>query len=206
MIPRTEIVALEAKSSMDELHQTFINTGLSKILIYKDTIDNIIGYFPLKELLKSPKNIKSKLVSVSIVPETMPANKLLELFVEEQKSIAVVVDEFGGTSGMVTIEDILEEIFGEIEDEHDSSELIEKQINDNEYVLSGRLEIDYLNEKYKLAFPEIEEYETLAGFILYHHNNIPKPNQRIVIEQFEIKVIQVTETRLELVHLKVKSK
>ncbi|UCG28915.1 MAG: HlyC/CorC family transporter [Bacteroidales bacterium] len=206
MVPRTEIVALEVKSSVEELHQTFMNSGLSKILIYKNNIDNIIGYFPLKDLLKNPKNIKSKLVTVSIVPETMPANKLLELFVEEQKSIAVVVDEFGGTSGMVTIEDILEEIFGEIEDEHDSSELIEKQISVNEYIFSGRLEIDYLNEKYKLDLPEIEEYETLAGFILFHHNSIPKPNQRILIEQYEIKVLKVTETRLELVNLKIHGK
>lgn len=204
MIPRTEIIAVEENSSIDELKLVFIDNGLSKILIYEENIDNIIGYFHLKDLFRNPKSIKSKLVPVSIVPETMPANKLLELFVEEQKSIAVVVDEFGGTSGMVTIEDILEEIFGEIEDEHDSSGLIDKQISDSEFIFSGRLEIDYLNEKYNLNLPEEEEYETLAGFILYHFENIPKLNQRINIESFEIKVLQVSETRLELVNFKIR--
>jgi len=203
MIPRTEIIAVEKNSSIDVLKLAFIDNGLSKILIYEENIDNIIGYFHLKNLFKNPKSIKSKLVPVSIVPETMPANKLLELFVEEQKSIAIVVDEFGGTSGMVTIEDILEEIFGEIEDEHDSSGLIDKQISDSEFIFSGRLEIDYLNEKYNLNLPEEEEYETLAGFILYHFENIPKLNQHINIESFEIKVLQVSETRLELVNFKI---
>lgn len=205
MVPRTEIIALEENSSIEELQQTFIDTGLSKILIYRENIDNIIGYFHLKDLFKNPKNIQSKLVNVSIVPETMMANKLLELFVEEQKSISIVVDEFGGTSGMVTIEDILEEIFGEIEDEHDSSELIEKQVNDNEFILSGRLEIDYLNEKYKLNFPEKDDYETLAGFVYYHHESIPKLNQHIYIYPYEIKVLQVSDTHLEVVNLKINS-
>lgn len=199
MVPRTEIIALEENSSMEELKLGFIDNGLSKILIYRENIDNIIGYFHLKELFKNPENIKSKVIPVSIVPETMPANKLLELFVEENKSIAVVVDEFGGTSGMVTIEDILEEIFGEIEDEHDTSVLIDKQVSESEFIFSGRLEIDYLNEKYGLDIPKEEEYETLAGFILFHHESIPKPNQQIIIGAYEIKVLQVSETRLELV-------
>jgi len=199
MVPRTEIIALEENSSMEELKLAFIDNGLSKILIYRESIDNIIGYFHLKDLFKNPESIKSKVIPVSIVPETMAANKLLELFVEENKSIAIVVDEFGGTSGMVTIEDILEEIFGEIEDEHDTSALIDKQISESEFIFSGRLEIDYLNEKYGLGLPKEEEYETLAGFILFHHESIPKLNQRIIIEPYEIKVLQVSETRLELV-------
>ena len=199
MVPRTEIIALEENSSMEELTLAFIDNGLSKILIYKENIDNIIGYFHLKDLFKNPKSIKSKVIPVSIVPETMAANKLLELFVEENKSIAVVVDEFGGTSGMVTIEDILEEIFGEIEDEHDTSALIDKQINESEFIFSCRLEIDYLNEKYSLDLPKEEEYETLAGFILFHYESIPKLNQQIIIGPYEIKVLQVSDTRLELV-------
>ena len=206
MVPRTEIIALEENSSIDELRQKFMVTGLSKILIYRDNIDNIIGYANMKDLFKNLKSIKSKLVKVSIVPETMPANKLLELFVEEKKSIAVVVDEFGGTSGMVTIEDILEEIFGEIEDEHDSSQLVEKQISDNEFIFSGRLEIDYLNEKYQFNIPEIDDYETLAGFILYHHESIPNLNQHIKINPFDFKILRVSETKVELVNLKFTGK
>ncbi len=206
MVPRTEIIALEENSSIDELRQKFIDNGLSKILIYRDNIDNIIGYANMKDLFKNLKSIKSKLVKVSIVPETMPANKLLELFVEEKKSIAVVVDEFGGTSGMVTIEDILEEIFGEIEDEHDSSQLVEKQISDNEFIFSGRLEIDYLNEKYQFNIPEIDDYETLAGFILYHHESIPNLNQYIKINPFDFKILRVSETKVELVNLKFAGK
>jgi len=206
MVPRTEIIALEENSSIDELCQKFMDTGLSKILIYRDNIDNIIGYVNMKDLFKNLKSIKSKLVKVSIVPETMPANKLLELFVEEKKSIAVVVDEFGGTSGMVTIEDILEEIFGEIEDEHDSSQLVEKQISDNEFIFSGRLEIDYLNEKYQFNIPEIDDYETLAGFILYHHESIPNMNQHIKINPFDFKILRVSETKVELVNLKFAGK
>jgi len=206
MVPRTEIIALEENSSIDELCQKFMDTGLSKILIYRDNIDNIIGYVNMKDLFKNLKSIKSKLVKVSIVPETMPANKLLELFVEEKKSIAVVVDEFGGTSGMVTIEDILEEIFGEIEDEHDSSQLVEKQISANEFIFSGRLEIDYLNEKYQFNIPEIDDYETLAGFILYHHESIPNMNQHIKINPFDFKILRVSETKVELVNLKFAGK
>lgn len=203
MIPRTEIIALEENSSIEELKLEFIDNGLSKILIYRENIDNIIGYFHLKDLFKDPESIKSRLIPVSIVPETMPANKLLELFVAEQKSIAVVVDEFGGTSGMVTIEDILEEIFGEIEDEHDSSELVDKHIGDAEFIFSGRIEIDYLNEKYNLGLPEEEEYETLAGYILFHYESIPEINHRIIIGEFEIKVLEVSETRVELVNFKI---
>ncbi len=203
MVPRTELVALEEDSSADEIRHAFIESGLSKILIYKETIDNIIGYVNLKDLFGNAKGIQSYIISLSIVPESMPANKLLKLFVNEKKSIALVVDEFGGTSGIVTIEDIMEEIFGEIEDEHDTSELIEKQINNSEYVFSARLEIDYLNEKYHLNLPENDEYETLAGFIFFSHESIPKLNQRINISNFEFKILKVSETRIEIVHLKI---
>ena len=202
MVPRTEITALELNNSIEELKQKFIETGFSRIIIYKNNIDNIIGYINSKKLFEKPKNIKSKLVRVLIVPETMAANKLLSLFIKEKKSIAIVVDEFGGTAGMVTIEDIIEEIFGEIEDEHDVIELEEKQINENEFVFSGRLEIDYLNNKYNLNIPETGDYETIAGFILYHYESIPKINEKITIDSFTFKILKVTHTRLELVNLK----
>ncbi len=201
MVPRTEIVAFEEKSHIEELKQKFIETGLSKILVYRDNIDNIIGYISSKELFRDPDDIRSILVTMPIVPETMPANKLLQSFISSHKSLAVVVDEFGGTSGMVTMEDIIEEIFGEIEDEHDTSELIERQLKDNEFIFSGRLEIDYLNEKYKIGLPKTEDYETVAGLILFHYESIPKINERIVIEPFVFKILDVSETRIELVHI-----
>ncbi len=203
MLPRAEIIAMEQNNSIDELKQKFIETGFSKILIYKETIDNIIGYFTLKELFKNPSDIKSNLISVSYVPETMAANKLLRRLIQEHKSIAVVVDEFGGISGMVTIEDIIEEIFGEIEDEHDLIELVEKQISDYEFVFSGRLEIDYINDKYNLKIDESEEYETLAGYIFHHHRSIPKINERFVIHDMEFKIIKASNTRIKVVYLQV---
>jgi CBS domain containing-hemolysin-like protein len=203
MIPRAEIVAMELDSSVDELSQRFVETGFSKILIYNETIDNILGYITSKELFKNPDNIKSGLINISYVPETMAANKLLRKLIQEKKSLAVVVDEFGGISGMVTIEDIIEEIFGEIEDEHDIIELVEKQLSDKEYIFSGRLEIDYINEKYKLNIKESEEYDTLAGFIFYHYEKIPKMNERFTIDNFEFKILKVSKTRLEVVHLSI---
>jgi CBS domain containing-hemolysin-like protein len=203
MVPRTEIEAVEAKSSVEKLRQKFVETRLSRILIYQDTIDNIIGYFELKDIFKNPSEITSMTRKLAIVPETMPANKLLKVFVEENKNIALVVDEFGGTSGMVTIEDVLEEIVGDIEDEHDTIDLIEKDLGNNEYIFSGRLEIDYLNEKYKLNFPEEDDFETLAGFILFHHGSIPRNNDVIRIGRFLIKVLRASTTKLELVNLKI---
>lgn len=201
LVPRTEIIALEVNSTIDELKQKFIETGFSKILIYRDTIDNIIGYISSKELFKNPKDIESKMNKISIVPETMPANKLLKIFMEEHKSIAIVVDEFGGTSGMITIEDIIEEIFGEIEDEHDVIELIEKQIGENVFIFSGRLEIDYLNEKYQLGIPESDDYDTLAGYILFYNQSFPKPNESIQIENHNFKALKTSSTKIELVRL-----
>jgi CBS domain containing-hemolysin-like protein len=203
MVPRTEIAALEVNSSMEELRQKFIATGFSKILIYEETIDNIIGYVTSKQLFKNPTSIKSKLIPLSYVPETMAANKLLEKFIKERKGVAVVVDEFGGISGMLTIEDIMEEIFGEIEDEHDTDEFIEKKLGENVYLFSGRLEIDYLNEQYSLSIAESEEYDTLAGFIMFHHEKVPDFNDLVIIGPFEFKILKVSHTRIELVQMKV---
>ncbi len=203
MVPRTEIDAVESKSGVAELKERFIQTGHSRILIYQSSIDNIVGYFELKDIFKDPSDIISCVRKLAIVPETMTANKLLKLFFDEKKNVALVVDEFGGTSGMVTIEDVLEEIVGDIEDEHDYYELTEKKISNNEFILSGRLEIDYLNEEYKLGLPEEDDYETLAGMILYHHGSIPGANEMIRIGKFVFRVLRVTTTKLELVNLKI---
>jgi len=203
LIPRTEIDAIECKSSVAELKERFIETGHSRILVYQNSIDNITGYFELKDIFKNPPDIMSYVRKLAIVPETMAANKLLKLFFDEKKNVALVVDEFGGTSGMVTIEDVLEEIVGDIEDEHDINELTEKMISAKEYLFSGRLEIDYLNEKYNLHLPEEDDYETLAGMILYYHGSIPASNEIIRIRNFVFRVLRVTATRLELVNMKI---
>ena len=203
MVPRTEIEAVDCMSPVAELKEKFIDTRFSRILVYQDSIDNIIGYFELKDIFKNPTDITSSIRKLAIVPETMPANKLLKLFVDEKKNIALVVDEFGGTSGMVTIEDVLEEIVGDIEDEHDINDLTEKVVGKNEYILSGRIEIDYLNEKYHLNLPEEDDYETLAGMIMFFHGSIPGTNDVIRIGKIVIKVLRATTTRLELVNLKV---
>jgi magnesium and cobalt exporter, CNNM family len=203
MVPRTEIDAIECNRSVPELKERFIETGHSRILVYQNSIDNIIGYFELKEIFRDPPDIMSCVRKLAIVPETMTANKLLRLFFDEKKNVALVVDEFGGTSGMVTIEDVLEEIVGDIEDEHDINEFTEKVINTREYVLSGRLEIDYLNEKYHMNLPEEDEYETLAGMILYYHGSIPGNNDVIRIKNFVFRILRVTPTRLELVNMKI---
>jgi CBS domain containing-hemolysin-like protein len=203
MVPRTEIEAVECTSPITELKEKFIETQHSRILVYQDSIDNIIGYFELKDIFKNPPDIKSCIRKLAIVPETMAANKLLKVFVEEKKNVALVVDEFGGTSGMVTIEDVLEEIVGDIEDEHDTNELTEKVISSKEYIFSGRLEIDYLNEKYHLKLPEEDDYETLAGMILYFHGSIPGNNDVIRVKNIVFKILKVTATRLELVNMKI---
>jgi CBS domain containing-hemolysin-like protein len=203
MIPRTEIEAVECMSSIEKLKEKFIDTRLSRILVYQDSIDNITGYFELKDIFKNPSDIKSSIRKLAIVPETMPANKLLKLFVDEKKNIALVVDEFGGTSGMVTIEDVLEEIVGDIEDEHDTNDLVEKVVGKNEYIFSGRIEIDYLNEKYHLHLPEEDDYETLAGMVMFFHGSIPGNNDVIRMGNIVIKVLRATTTRLELVNLKI---
>ena len=201
MVPRTEIEMLDINSSVNELRQRFIETGYSRILFYNENIDNIIGYVHSSVIFQNPETIKPHITNVLIVPETMPANKLLSTFIQEHRSIAIVVDEFGGTSGMVTSEDILEEIFGEIEDEHDTREIIEKKISDTEFIFSGRSEIDMLNEKYFLDLPETEEFETLAGLILYYHESIPKINSVIQTGKFHFKILKATNTKIELVKL-----
>jgi CBS domain containing-hemolysin-like protein len=201
-IPRNEIEAIELNSPIEKLKERFIETGYSKILIYHDTIDNIIGYAQSNDLFRSPKSIESILKNLVIVPETMPANKLMNLFLKEHKSIALVVDEFGGTYGLATLEDIMEEIFGEIEDEHDSTDFREEKISDNEYIFSGRLEIDYINEKYSINIPESEEYATIAGFILHYNEEIPKENDKIKIGKFELEIIKMLNPKIELVKLK----
>jgi CBS domain containing-hemolysin-like protein len=203
MVPRTEMVALDIDSTVEELHQKFIETGYSRILFYDDNIDNIVGYIHHSVIFTNPDSIKSNLRKVLIVPETMSASKLLSQFIQQRLSIAIVVDEFGGTSGMVTSEDILEEIFGEIEDEHDTIDLIKKQVSPDEFVFSGRLELDEINENFNLDFPENENFETLAGYILFNHESIPKVNTIITIDQYRFKILKATNTKIELVHLKI---
>lgn len=206
MVPRTEIVSLDIKSSVEELKQKFIETGYSRILFYSGNNDNIVGFVHHSVMFSHPETIKEHIKKILIVPETMSASKLLGRFIQQRLSIAIVVDEFGGTSGMVTTEDILEEIFGEIEDEHDTVDLIKKQITPNEFVLSGRLELDELNEDFKLEFPENENFETLAGFILFNHESIPKTNTVITIDNYQFKILKATNTKIELVRLKLLDK
>jgi CBS domain containing-hemolysin-like protein len=194
---------LEVNSSFSDLRQRFVETGYSRILFYDGNIDNIVGYVHSSVIFKNPESFKPFINNVLIVPETMPANKLLSTFIREHRSIAIVVDEFGGTSGMVTSEDILEEIFGEIEDEHDTIDIIEKKISETEFVFSGRSEIDLINEKYQINLPESEDFETLAGFILYHHESIPKINSSIKIDAFQFKILKATNTKIELVKLTI---
>ena len=203
MVPRPEISAVEDNESLDGLRKVFIETGFSKILIYSETIDNIIGYIHSSDLFKNPRDIKSIMRSVFYVPETMLANDVLSMFFRQHKSIAIVVDEFGGTAGIVTMEDIMEEIFGEIEDEYDEDEFTEKQISDHEFILSGRLEIDYLNEKYDLDFPQSDDYETIAGFIINNHESIPELREDISIGKFSFTILQASENRIEQVRLKI---
>lgn len=203
MIPRTEIVAVNVEDSVEELKKTFIETRLSKILVFRDSVDNIIGYTHSYEIFKKPENILSVLLPVIIVPESMSANEVLTLFIQQHKSVALVVDEFGGTSGMLTMEDIIEEIFGEIEDEHDKDEMVEKQISENEFVFSGRHEIDFLNEKYKLSLPQSDEYTTLAGLILHIRQSLPKNNEIVVISPYVFKIISTSDTMIEQVQVKI---
>lgn len=203
MVPRTEIEMLDINADIGELRQKFSDTGYSRILFYRENIDNIVGYVHSSVIFQNPTSIKPYLKNLLIVPESMPANRLLSTFIKEHRSIAIVVDEFGGTSGMVTSEDILEEIFGEIEDEHDTSDIVEKQISDNEFIFSGRSEIDLLNEKFSLNLPETEEFETLAGLILYFHESIPKINTLVKIGNYQFKILKATNTKIELVKLTI---
>ncbi|MCL6216846.1 hemolysin family protein [Zunongwangia pacifica] len=204
MIPRTEIIAVNQDQEPGDLVKTFTETGLSKILIYNDTIDNIIGYVHSFELFKKPESIKSILLPVIFVPETMWVKDVLNVLIKKRKSIAVVIDEYGGTSGMMTIEDIVEELFGEIEDEHDSPILVDEKISDEHFKFSARVEVDYINETYRLNIPTGENYETLGGFIVNHTEEIPQQNEVVRIDDFEFTILDVSNTKIDLVELKIK--
>ena len=203
MVPRTEITAVEIHETPKNLTKLFTETGFSKILVYKDSIDEIIGYVHSYELFKKPKTIKSILLPVELVPETMLIHEILNVLTKRRKSIAVVLDEYGGTSGMMTVEDIVEELFGEIEDEHDSTDLLVEQLNDTNYKFSARIEVDYINENYKLDLPESDEYETLGGLIMNETGEIPEQNSEIEIEKFLFTILEVSNTKIDLVHVRV---
>lgn len=205
MVPRNELTALDISDSIDELKQTFIETGLSKVLVYRETIDNIIGYVHSSELFKRPKAIKNALLPVGIAPESMLASVALENFIKDKRSIIVVVDEYGGTAGIVTIEDVIEEIFGEIEDEHDKEELIENQVDDDLFQFSARLEVDYLNENYDFEIPDSSDYETLAGYIISISERIPEQDEVIETDRFSFSILHESDSRIELVEMRVKS-
>ena len=203
MVPRNEIVSLEINDTVEDLKKLFLDSGHSRILIYKDNIDNIIGYVHSLELFKIPISIKSMLIPVSIVPESMSGIKLLEDFIDKKRSVSVVVDEYGGTSGILTMEDIIEEIFGEIDDEHDQEEFIHKELKENVFLFSGRLEIDFINEKYRLKLPVKEDYETLSGMIVSFAETIPKRREIFKIENYELLVLEVDDTKISKVQLTV---
>ncbi|EDM45054.1 putative transmembrane CBS domain transporter [unidentified eubacterium SCB49] len=205
MVPRTEVVAVDISTTPKELSKLFTNTGLSKILVYKESIDDILGYVHSFELFKQPQTIKKILMPVVFIPETMLAKDVLNILSKKRKSIAVVVDEYGGTSGIVTVEDIIEELFGEIEDEHDSIELTEVVLDENHYKLSARLEVDYLNETYKLDLPEGENYETLGGLVVHHTEGIPEKGEKLVIEGYLIHILEVSNTKIELIEVSLVS-
>lgn len=203
MVPRTEIVSVEIHETVVNLKNIFIETGLSKVLVYKTSLDDVIGYVNAFELFKKPKTIKSILLPLEIVPESMMINDILNTLIKKRKSVSVVIDEYGGTSGMITIEDIVEELFGEIEDEHDSQEFLEEKINESKFNFSARLEIDYLNEEYDLNIPKSEAYETLGGFIIEHTENIPSEKELIDIEDFEFRILKMSGAKIDEVSLKI---
>jgi len=203
MIPRTDIIAIEVHDTIKNLKELFIETGLSKIMVYKDSLDNIIGYAHVFELFKNPKSIRSILLPIEVVPETMMINDILNDLTKKQKSVAIVLDEYGGTSGLITIEDIIEELFGDIEDEHDTLALLEKKINDREFEFSARLEVDYVNETYNLTLPEDDAYETIGGLIVNATENIPQQREIIEIENFQFTILEVSSSKIEKVYLKV---
>jgi CBS domain containing-hemolysin-like protein len=203
MVPRTEIIAIEVDEAIERLNKIFIDNGLSKIIVYRKTIDNIIGYVHSFELFKSPVSIKQILLPIAFVPSAMPGKELLELFTKQAGNIAVVVDEYGGTAGIVTIEDVVEEIFGEIEDEHDVEDLLEEKISEETFRFSARLEIDYLNNEYGFNLPESDEYETLGGFIIHQLETIPELGEQIEFENITLEIEKVSDRRIEVVCLKL---
>ncbi|MGN1218029.1 MAG: hemolysin family protein [Phocaeicola sp.] len=203
MIPRTEIIAVETGTPKKEIMSVFIESGLSKIIVYRDNIDNIIGYIHSSEMFGATEEWEKNITSIPVVPESMGANKVMQLLMQQKKSLAVVVDEFGGTSGIISLEDIVEELLGDIEDEHDNKNIVAKELNENEYILSGRLEIEEINEKFDLNLPESDEYQTLGGLIINEFQRIPKPHEKIVIDRFQFNIIKATSTKIELVKLKI---
>lgn len=203
IVPRTEIVAVDLTTTLEELKSLFVESGISKIIVYDGNIDNIVGYIHSSEMFRNPADWRNNVKEVPIVPETMAAHKLMKLFMQQKKTIAVVVDEFGGTAGIVSLEDLVEEIFGDIEDEHDNTSYVCKQIADNEYVLSGRLEIEKVNETFNLDLPEEDDYLTVGGLILNRYQSFPKLHEVVTIDKFQFKIIKVTATKIELVRLKV---
>jgi len=202
LVPRKEIIGVDIKCPIHKLREKFIDTKLSKLIVYENNIDQILGYVHQLDMFKNPHDIQSILLPIPAVPESMSAIDLITRFTRERKSIAWVVDEFGGTAGIVTMEDVLEEIFGEIHDEYDSEEFVEKRLSENEYIFSGRLELDHICEKYELEFPN-NESETLSGYIINHYEAIPQQKERIIIDDYEFDIMSVTDTRIEMVKLKV---
>ncbi len=202
LVPRTEIEAVDINTPIGAVKEKLIETRLSKMVVYSGNLDNILGYVHQLDLFKNPADIQSVLLPIPAVPESMSATDLITKFSKERKSIAWVVDEFGGTAGIVTMEDVLEEIFGDIKDEYDTEELVDKQLSENEYIFSGRIEMDYLNEKYDFDFPE-NEAETLSGYIIEQYKSIPKQKERIIIGRYEFDVLNVSNTRIETIKMKV---
>lgn len=203
MVPRTEITAVDISDSIENLRQLFIDSGRTKIIVYKDSIDDILGYVHSFELFKKPKSIKSIIIKVGFVPETILIKDVLNILTKKRRSMAVVIDEYGGTSGIMTVEDIIEELFGEIEDEHDTIEMVEEQIDENTYKFTARLEVDYINETYKLNLPKSENYETLGGLIVNATEGIPEENDDVQIENFKFTITEVSSTKIDEVILKV---
>lgn len=203
MVPRTEVTAVDIDCPPEELMQKFIESGKSKIIVYKEDIDHIVGYIHSSEMFRSPSEWRSHLREMPYVPETMAAQRMMQMLLQQKKSIGVVVDEFGGTSGIVCLEDIVEEIFGEIEDEHDNSKYVAKQLSEDEYVLSARLEIEKVNEMFELNLPEDDDYLTIGGLILHEYQNFPKLNEEVKIGEFVFKIVKNTATKIELVRLKI---
>lgn len=203
IVPRTEIVAVDLTTSLEELKSIFVESGISKIIVFDGNIDNVVGYIHSSEMFRNPDDWRNNVKEVPIVPETMAAHKLMKLFMQQKKTIAVVVDEFGGTSGIVSLEDLVEEIFGDIEDEHDNTSYISKQIEEHEYILSARLEIEKVNEMFGLDLPESDDYLTVGGLILNRYQSFPKLHELITVGNYQFKIIKMTATKIELVRLKV---
>ena len=204
MVPRVDIEAAEVTETIGELTDRFVESQYSRIFIYENSIDNIIGYVNTKSLFTGPKSVREVMMPVIYVTESMPAQKLLTGFIKKKQSVAVVIDEFGGTAGMVSLEDVLEEIFGEIEDEHDSQDMVEKQVGEKEWIFSCRLEVRYLNEKYGLEIPESDEYDTLAGYIILHYEGIPPQGETLLIGNKEIRILRKSSSRLDLARVRIK--